>query len=252
MVDEKKWKRMERDLGVAQFERGFGGICPTCRNYNSGDATHCFYCGTPLRRGAAAIAAGRTVAGGARTAGSAIAGSARKAGGATVGLLSGLASWSSNIRENLKSKTLESIALVIVSVVLVSFGFLWAAIGVLFFMIHLYLPNEEEVMAKARQQAGEKAGTEFTSDIRTIRDLTEELKTLKEDLEEADKFLTAVTEKGDMTTAFAVRKEITEMKRKRDDMKKQRTETANKVTKKAREKANQKIIDEVNKIMAEA
>lgn len=160
--------------------------------------------------------------------------------------------WASKIGENFRAKMLETFLLVLISVALVYFGFIWAAIGVLFFMFHIYLPNEEEVMAKAREQAGKKAGTEFTSDLSVLRSLTEELKSLKEDLEEADKFLTAVTEKGDMTTAFAVRKEITEMKRKRDEMKKQRTDMANKINKKAREKANQKIIEEVEKIMAEA
>ncbi len=242
MADEKKWKKMERELGVAQFERGFGGICPKCRNYNSGDATHCYYCGTPLRKGAAAIAAGRTIAGAAKKTG--VFFKPTQAGIDTI-------KWLGNIvKENVKAKTFETLGLVIVAIILATFGFLWAAIGVILFVAYLYLPTEAEVMARAREQAGEKAGTEFTSDLNSIRGLTEELKTLKEDVEDAENFLKTVGDK-DIQTAFAVRKEITEMKRKRDEMKKQRTEISNRVLKKAREKGNQKIIEEVEKIMAE-
>ncbi len=99
-------------------------------------------------RGISPIAAGRAIAGAAKKAGSAL--KPTEAGLKTL-------SWLYNIvEENVKAKTFETLGLVIAAIILVTFGFLWAAIGLIFFVAYLYLPTEAEVMVRAREQAGKK------------------------------------------------------------------------------------------------
>ncbi len=186
--------RMAREKRASQPKINVGGqpvnyakrwwVCETCGTTNPGSSVVCKNYNNPKYHPEASKlrAAGRSIAGAGGRAGSAVAGAAKSAGGAGKSALRAVAdiatNWSSTIRENVRAKTVESIILVIAAVVLVSFGFIWAAIGVLFFMFYLYLPNEEEVMARARQQAsGISAAAEKTKDkfIERIEEIGAEL-----------------------------------------------------------------------------
>lgn len=148
------------------------GFSAVCKNYNN----------PKLHPEASALrAAGRSVAGAGGRAGGAVKSALGIAGGPLRAVADIATNWSSTIRENVRAKTVESVILLIAAVVLVSFGFIWAAVGILFFMFYLYLPSEEDVMTRARQQAGKKgASGSFNKMIEEVQerliDINEEIK----------------------------------------------------------------------------
>ena len=159
--------KMAREKRASQPKINVGGqpvnyakqswVCETCKTINSGSSLVCKNYRNPKYHPEASklLAAGRSIAGAGRMAGGAVKSALGVGGGPLRAVVDIATNWSSTISENVRAKTVESIILIIAAVVLVSFGFLWAAIGVLFFMFYLYLPSEEDVMARARKSSSD-------------------------------------------------------------------------------------------------